>query len=187
MQLSCNDENLLMGNFMTDFVNLNGARALPIQFQDGVKLHRIIDSFTDNHRIVAKTNTLFHSVHHKYAPVVTDILFDYCLAKNWEKYDHRSLAEFCEKVYKIVLSNLDLLPSTKHSGIRRMIADDFLVKYTTIEGLDFVFEKMDLRSKYQSNFNLATKSLIDHETELDALFNEFYPDLVTEVARFCGC
>jgi len=187
MHLSCNNENLLIGNFMTDFLDLKGTRALPIQFHEGVKLHRLIDSFTDNHPSVSKANLLFHSVHHKYAPVVTDILFDYFLAKNWVKYDHRSLNDFFDGIYKVVLSNLDLLSNNKRFGILRMIDDDFLRKYTTIEGLDFVFAKMDLRSKYEANFKLATQSLLAHENELDMLFMEFYPDIVNRVARFCGC
>lgn len=187
MHLSCNNENLLIGNFMTDFVDLKGARALPVQFQEGVQLHRLIDSFTDHHPSVAKANSLFHSVHHKYAPVVTDILFDYCLAKSWSKYDSRSLSDFCEHVYKIIQSNLDVIPDKRRFGIQRMINDDFLRKYTTIQGLDFVFEKMEMRSKYQGNFKKATQSLLDHEIELDICFNEFYPDIIEKVARFCDC
>jgi len=47
--LSLGDEDILIGNFITDFINAKQARVLDERYQVGLDLHRKIDAFTDNH------------------------------------------------------------------------------------------------------------------------------------------
>ena len=187
MQLSCSDDYLLMGNFLADMLDLHQVEQLPDLYQEGVRLHRLIDSFTDAHPVVREVNKLLHPNHHKYAPVVSDIIFDYFLARNWEKYDNRPLNSFCKMVYQVIEEHIHLLEGRNKSVVGHMISDNFLMKYTNFEGLQFVFKKMAARSRYVSNFPRAIEDIENHFDAIDMHFNVFYPDLMAEVNRFCKC
>lgn len=187
MQLSCSDDYLMVGNFFADLLNLHETQDLPQEFHKGVELHRIIDTFTDNHPAVKEVNKLLHANHHKYAPVVSDVIFDFFLAKNWKTYDHRDLPSFCRFVYEVLENHLHLLNPKRQLMVSSMIKDNFLIKYTTLEGMEFVFEKMSKRSRFVSNFPKAVDDIIVHHDLINGYFNQFYPDLMKEVQVFCHC
>lgn len=187
MQLSCTDDYLLMGNFLADMLDLHETEKLPGAYHQGVKLHRLIDSYTDVHPMVSQVNKLLHPNHHKYAPVVSDVIFDYFLALNWSRFEIRPLNSFCQMVYQIIGEHIHLLSGRKRNMVEHMVKDDFLMKYTNLEGMQFVFNKMSARSRYVSNFPKAIEDIEDHYEEINRLFNLFYPDLVGEVDRFCRC
>ncbi|MBK8634793.1 MAG: DUF479 domain-containing protein [Saprospiraceae bacterium] len=187
MQLSCSDDYLMVGNFFADLLNLKGTQNLPTEFHRGVELHRLIDSFTDNHESVKSVNKLLHADHHKYAPVVSDVIFDYFLAKNWKTYDHRDLNSFCQFVYVVLKTHLHLLNDKHQKMVNSMINDNFLMKYTSLEGMEFVFNKMSKRSRYTSNFPKAVDNIVEFNDEINHHFNLFYPDLIKEVNTFCHC
>ena len=42
----------LVGNMIADFIKNNERENFPLEIQDGIKLHRFIDSFTDSHPAV---------------------------------------------------------------------------------------------------------------------------------------
>ncbi|MEM6697160.1 MAG: hypothetical protein AAF599_02100 [Bacteroidota bacterium] len=75
--LSCEDEELLIGNFIADFVKNRYREELSPRVLEGIQLHRVIDSFTDRHPVVVQTTRLLHPKHHKYSPVLMDVFFDY--------------------------------------------------------------------------------------------------------------
>ncbi|HMP30140.1 MAG TPA: hypothetical protein PKD85_11095, partial [Saprospiraceae bacterium] len=79
LHLSCSDEYLLVGNYLSDMITLKESENLPEQYFKGVKLHRLIDSFTDNNVIVRGVNSLLQKYVGKYAPVASDVIFDYYL------------------------------------------------------------------------------------------------------------
>lgn len=185
--LSCSDENLLLGNVLADFIRNKDIPALPKPFHIGIDLHRKIDSFTDTHPQVLQVNKHFHEVHHKYAPVVTDILFDYVLANNWEKYSGETLSDFTSNIYHILFKHQDTFPERKKKSILNMINNDFLMNYTNLEGLRFTFEHMDKRTKYTANFVKALDHLDQTYPHLEAAFKKFFPDLIQEVDAFCDC
>lgn len=187
MQLSCSDDYLMVGNFLADMLNLHETNQLPQEYQKGVELHRLIDTFTDNHPAVSTVNKLLHTNHHKYAPVVSDVIFDYFLAKNWTRYESREIQSFCRMVYAALKSGLHLVSTSRAQLIERMIADNFLMKYTSLEGLAFVFDKMTRRSRYESNFPKALDDIRENHEVMDQQFNLFYPDLIAEINKFCAC
>lgn len=184
MHLSCMDEYVLMGNFVADMISLSETKGLPEKYQFGIEVHRFIDSYTDAHSAVKATTKLFYAHHHKYAPVVTDIVFDYYLARNWACFDHRPLSEFNTHIYQTVKRHLDVCSGMTQGHIIRLIEDDFLMKYTTLEGLDFVFDKMNKRARFKTDFRLALTDMQQYDFEINKLFLDFYPDLLQSVHTF---
>ena len=56
----------------------------PKGIQDGIHLHRSIDSFTDTHPIFRQHCKLFFPEHSHYARVILDVVYDHFLAQLWE-------------------------------------------------------------------------------------------------------
>ena len=81
--LSGDDDPLLkIGNFIADSVKGKAFKKYPQAIQNGIKLHREIDTFTDSHPIVFESkHRLFKKSRH-YSSVIVDVLYDHFLAKN---------------------------------------------------------------------------------------------------------
>ncbi len=185
--LSCDHNELLVGNFMADFVSNRQVKSLSPSIQQGIMLHRAIDSFTDNHPLVRQGCVRLRKDHGKYAPVVIDLLYDYVLASNWEKYYPLPLEEFSQNVYSIFNENIDLFPDKLQKRIPLMIQDDFLTKYRTIEGLSFALRMMDKRTKFPSQFTKAAEQIIEEKELFESEFHRFFPEVIELSQGYCNC
>ena len=80
--LSFENPELMVGNFIADFVKGNDY----LQYQDPVKrgilLHRDIDQFTDQHPTVRLSKSRLYDAFGHYAGVIVDMYYDHFLAAN---------------------------------------------------------------------------------------------------------
>lgn len=185
--LSCQDDDLVIGNFIADSIRNKEIKTYSPAIQQGIFLHRKIDSYTDEHPIVRQGTRRLHPHHSKYAPVVIDIFFDNLLAHNWHRYSSEPLPVFAQKMYQLLRERQLDLPLKMQKYVPNMIASNWLEKYGTMEGLQYTFERMDKRTKFPSNFKNAVSHL---EADFDVFneeFNLFFPDVQQMVLEFCGC
>ena len=180
--LSFGDEYLVLGNFLADIISLKESRLLPDEFDRGFILHKKIDQFTDKHEEVKKVIQLLRPRHSKYSPVVSDILFDYYLAKNWESYSTVALRDFANNSYHILNRYKEHIPVLYRDLVGRMIKGDFLMNYGSKEGLAFTLGKMQQKAKFESNFLDALLDIEDSDREFNDAFNRFFPDLIEHVS-----
>lgn len=181
LYLSGPDEHLIVGNFLADFISNKEVRALPPSIQKGVQMHRQIDSFTDQHPMVKQSARRLRRLHGKYAPVILDVLHDFLLAQNWGRYSQQKLDLFANEIYEILLRHLTIMPEMLHDRLPKMVADDWLVRYGTEDGLQFTFNRMKLRTSAPHLFENAVGSLLSDYQALEAEFNAFFPDIIGEV------
>jgi acyl carrier protein phosphodiesterase len=116
--------------------------------------------------------------HGKYAPVILDVLHDYLLANNWSRYSEKKIGEFAASVYAVLQKHLDLMPVYLQQRLPLMIAEDWLVRYGTDDGLAFTFSRMQLRSGYPVFFENAVESLHKDYAHYEAEFHAFFPELI---------
>ena len=185
--LSCQEEDLLIGNFIADSIrNKEMADYVPT-IQRGIALHRKIDSYTDTHPMVRRSTHRLHPHHGKYAPVVVDILFDYVLSHNWDKYSSEPLPLFSKKIYWLLEQRIADLPLKMQRRVPTMIREDWLMKYGQEDGLRYVFQTMEKRAKFPANFDKAVDNLLAEYDAFEEDFNLFFPDVIGMVNEFCGC
>jgi len=185
--LSCDNEELLIGNFIADFIKQKEVADYSPAIQKGIDLHRQIDTYTDQHPLVLQGVHRLRPFHHKYAPVVIDILFDYLLANNWSRYSGQSLDDFAHYIYDILNDRMKDLPLKLQKRLPEMIEANWLQAYGTDEGILFTFKKMDERTSFPSDFKSALKHLkLDYEA-YETEFNLFFPDLIQYVDSNCKC
>jgi len=128
--LSGVDEEILIGNFIGDYVKGHDYDKYSSQIRKGILLHRRIDYFTDNHRIVHQSMNYFAPKYRKYAGIIIDILYDHYLATNWEKFSPQPLDVFKENLFGILKKYHPLLPERVQFFIPSFITSDWIGVYS---------------------------------------------------------
>lgn len=185
--LSCDEEALLIGNYLADHIRLSDESNYPEDIRRGIALHRKIDHFTDGHALVKKGIRRLHPHHHKYAPVVLDIFYDYFLANHWEKFSALSLHDFAQNTYRSLENNMHWMPPPLQQRLPRMIANNWLSSYATLEGIDFTFSRLKMRVSRPEHLENIVDTLLTHEAVLGEEFQQFFPEALLFVENECAC
>lgn len=176
--LSGKDEDLLIGNFMTDFLRKKEEANYKGRVLEGIQLHRAIDTFTDQHPASLELRASLRNRHGKYASVVVDLIWDYFLSKNWSLYSDESLAAFNKRMYEILLRRQAELPAKLQRRIEGMVKGDFLMAYANKTNMQRSLEWMDRRVNFPSSFGDAVLDLEENVHYYEQLFSRFFPELV---------
>jgi acyl carrier protein phosphodiesterase len=151
--------------------------AFPLEIQKGIILHRAIDTFTDAHPIFRQSTKRLHANYHHYSNIIVDIFYDHFLAKNWSNYSDEKLEDFTERFYQSLKNNYDFLNEKTQKMVPYLIAQNWLLSYQTIEGIENVLTKMDNRMKRDSNMRLAIAELNTYYTEFETEFTAFFEEM----------
>lgn len=175
--LSGDNDLVTIGNFIADGIKGKNYQKYPSDIQKGILLHREIDTFTDAHYIVKQSTKKLHKNYGKYSGVIVDILYDHFLAKNWATYSHTPLEDFTEAFYISLDTHIAYLPERILKMMPYMIADNWLLSYASIDGIQRVLNGMNRRIKRIDNMNEATRELEEHYTEFEEEFTSFFEEL----------
>ena len=186
--LSGDDEEVIIGNYVGDFIKgrLTGDKIIgwSEEFLLGVKLHRHIDMYTDEHPIVRDAKHKAADVLGKTAGIAIDIYFDYFLAKYFNQFCSETLNGYSARIYEVIRRNDPLIPVHMKSMVRTMIKQDWLNTYKTLEGIKLTFGRLSRRAEFLDVLNLAEEDLEKNEDFYHEKFNLFFPLLQKEAARF---
>ncbi|GMQ29388.1 ACP phosphodiesterase [Algoriphagus confluentis] len=177
--LSFDREGILLGNFVADFIKGKEIQTYKNEVLHGILLHREIDSFTDSHPLVKAGQSYLRRKFRHYSPVITDIFFDYFLAKNWDKYSPIPLPRFAEMTYVSIEKHLDMLPESFGKMFFWMKKQNWLVSYGTLEGIQQSLSGLSRRTRFESKMNEAPAVLVEKEKEFELIFFAFFEDLET--------
>ena len=122
-QLAWPDEGLVLGALEGDYYKGPLGSELPEGLARGVRLHRAIDAYTDQHPTVAALRRNFPKGLRRYAGILIDLSFDHYLTQHWHTFNTRELTEFNREVMRTLNGGSDALSS----GSQRMLArlDEF--------------------------------------------------------------
>ena len=141
------DELLTIGNFIADTVRGKEYLQYPEAMQRGILLHRKIDTFTDAHPIFRQSKHRLVPTYNHYAGVLVDIYYDYFLAKHWKEYSTISLEQYAQRFYNSLQKHQLLLSEKAQNLSKYIIAEHWLEKYQTIEGIASILYQRDLFPK----------------------------------------
>ena len=177
LYLSGDDESLLFGNFIADHVKGSSLNLYDTSIQKGIRLHRLIDTFTDTHAIVKPGKVRLRPYVGKYAPVALDILFDHFLAANWETYHPLNLEIYTFNVYKLLDTKIALMPERTKRMYAYMRRDNWLLGYAEVNGIERALIGLSRRTAFESNLGNAANALTEHYDEFKNEFETFFVDL----------
>ncbi len=182
--LSGDDEFLKIGNFIADSVRGKDYLNYPPRIQQGIILHREIDTYTDAHITWRTSKKILVPRYNHYAAVIIDMYYDHFLAKNWHLFSTIPLQEYAANFYDSLQENFDVLPERVQKFLHIMLEENWLVKYSTIDGLKYILTQMDRRTKNISKMQFATEELQLHYTIFEEHFLSFMNELQQHLLLF---
>lgn len=180
LYLSGEDENIILGNFIGDYVKGKNYLKYPKPIQKGILLHRHIDSFTDSHHRFREAKQLVRADYGLHSGIVIDLFYDHFLARNWHQYSNISLRNFAKKVHAVLLSRFLRLPKRVQGFLPVLIQHKRLESYATVQGIQ---QSLEIMSRYTS---LPEKSARAIEIMLDNLhfYEENFSFFMSEMVDF---
>ncbi|MFN6091802.1 MAG: ACP phosphodiesterase, partial [Bacteroidota bacterium] len=155
LYLSGNNHEIMIGNFIADHVKGKQIELFDEEIVKGIKLHRLIDEFTDTHKVVEQSKIRLRSEFGKYSPVIVDVFYDHYLAIKWEQYHHEDLSLYADNFYTLLNNNHHRLPMRTQQMIQYMIPQNWLLNYKTIAGINKTLTGMSKRTKFESKMDVA--------------------------------
>ncbi|GFM55143.1 ACP phosphodiesterase [Pseudomonas cichorii] len=164
----------LLGSLYGDFVKGPLPGRFPAELEASIRLHRSIDSFTDNHPLIKDAMARFPAQRRRYAGIMLDVFFDHCLARDWHRYADIPLESFTRKVYGALAAERQL-PERLALIAPRMAAQDWLGSYREFDVLEQVLGGISRRLSRPEGLAGAMQELQALYQPLSADFAEFYP------------
>jgi acyl carrier protein phosphodiesterase len=188
LHLADPDEGLMLGGVIADFARNPEIAALPANIQAGVRLHRLIDGFTDRHPTVHRSIGRISARLGWFAGIVIDIYYDHLLARSWERYSAEPLGTFANRAYRTLEALLTVAPPDAREFLRRFIDHDHINQYATVEGLTHTLSRVSQRIAERIPRRAiwlpdAIPDLMATDDNLGEDFQSFYPELIAFAAQ----
>lgn len=181
LSFSYHKPETISGNFIYDLLNSTEKRNVDEQLVSGIQLHKFIDHFSNNHESIRNMTKLLHPAVHKYAPVVSDVLCDWLIFQQWERWNLPSFAHVESTIYEHITKDFRIYPIRLHEPIRRMVSNRWLLNSSNLEGIKAVLLRLNAKLKFPADLLLSLPIIQSEEKYLDRLFIEFYQDMIQKL------
>jgi acyl carrier protein phosphodiesterase len=179
--LSFENEPLMVGNFIADTVKGKELLRYPKAIQRGIRLHRFIDTFTDENPLPLQSRKRLYPYFGKYAAVVQDVFYDHFLASEWQNHHEVELAKYTARVYRVLERNRHLFNPRADRTFHYMKNQNWLLGYASREGIDRALKGLSNRARFASNMDKALPALSLEGDKLREDFRIFFPRLIEAV------
>ncbi|MDB5233670.1 MAG: hypothetical protein JWR44_663 [Hymenobacter sp.] len=170
--------DVLVGNFIADSVPGKQLETYPPGVQAGIRLHRAIDTFTDEHPVVRRsTQRLRAAGYGKYAGVISDMFLDHFLARNFAEFTAEALPDFARRVYALLTARQTGMPPRVQHFLPYMTQHNWLMGYAQTEGIARALSGLSRRATAGSGMETAVAELETNYAAYEADFREFFPQL----------
>lgn len=175
--LSFGHPAILTGNMISDFVKGKKQYDYPPLIQHGIRLHRMIDSFTDTHPATRKAKTYFKPVAGLYAGAFIDVVYDHFLALDPSQLDEPGWTSFTQLSYTQLAANASVFPERFAAMFPYMRSQNWLYHYRFTSGIERSFEGLVRRARYLDDASPAFAVFIRHYQALQDCYAHFFPDV----------
>ena len=178
LYFSNNDTELMYANLFGDFVKGPNLSMYPDKIRQGIKLHRLIDQYIDEHPVVLD---LLHQLYEplpKIAGIAVDLYFDHILAKKWESYHNIPLEKFVHNFYRHTKDLEQFDKPMFHFVLSKMKENNWLLNYRDISGLERACKGLSQRISFDNDLAIAPDVYLKNEVHINHAFEEFMKDAI---------
>ena len=184
--LSGSNDEILVGNFIGDYVKGFELARYSENVRKGIMLHRHIDSFTDTNIIVRRSKARIMEKYRKYSGIIIDIFYDHFLVNSWSDYSSHPLEGFVLNVFEILNRHLEDIPEGVKLFLPSFIQNNWIQKYSTVEGIEDILHRMSSRTTLPEETDFAIKILREDYNKFKFEFATFFPSLISYVSNSFG-
>ena len=174
---SFNNPPILLGNMISDYVKGKKQYDYPPEIQKGIRLHRLIDTFTDEHQITKEIKKIFSSSVRLYAGAFVDVVYDHFLATNKTILNEEEWLAFTQTSYELLAVQSTYFPEKFAQMFPYMQSQNWLFNYRYIWGIENSFGGLVRRAKYLDSSEEAFVAFNNNYPEIEALSAIFLADV----------
>jgi acyl carrier protein phosphodiesterase len=177
---SKDDPGLLIGNFIADHIRGNDLSRFEPAIIEGIRLHRKIDSFTDQHPEFRTSKRVFYDGFERYSGILVDIFFDHLLARRFKEFSGMSLGDFSERTYQVYSKNKKVFPESSNRFLEYVLKNNIYSSYALTEGIERVLYHLSHRLAHNVRLDHSMELFVANEKELEKAFSLFMKDAMVE-------
>jgi acyl carrier protein phosphodiesterase len=181
LYLSRNLGEKMLGCLIGEIVRTSNFDKYTQNIIDGIELNKKISNFVKEHPVYERSRAKLNPKYSKHSAKIIDIFYDHFLAANWSKYSNISLENFAKDSYKFIEENHGILPYKLRKLISVMMNDNWLVNYSSVQGIHSFMREITRRDTFQTNLEYSLEDLINHYNEFKTDFEEIFPQLVQHI------
>lgn len=178
------DDELRLGGLLADFVRGAPDVAWPPGVIAGIRLHRAIDSYTDQHPAVMSARALLPPPYRRYAGIALDMWFDHALARDFGRWSAQPLSAFSDALRDLLFRYDAQLPPAMQRFRRYMEAHDLPTAYADPAMLGLALQGIGQRLSRANPLDTVLPLLVALEEPLQAQFELFFPQLQAFAIRW---
>ena len=182
--LAGDDADLLVGGLLGDYIKGRLKGEYKAAIEAGIKLHRSIDAFTDKHEVTRLSQSRFAPRFRRVSGIMTDIIYDHFLAKNWEIYHELELQRFSDRTFHILFDNEEHLTEPASKAVKGMHAANTIPRYVDELFIDRSLKYLSLKLSRDNPLSEGFEQFLNNKAELEADFGIFFPALITFVDQW---
>lgn len=182
--LSADEDQLVIGNLMGDFVKGNRFEHLPQKVVQGIYQHRAIDKFTDSHAAVTDLKHYLSPERKRFSGIIADVAFDHFLAKHFSRFSELSLQEFTDKKHQQLAEHLQMMPQNMQDVVTRMVSGRWLENYQQMQSIDSALNGIANRIRFDNKLHGAGDEVYEHYQHFEQAFLQFFPQLKDFADKF---
>lgn len=173
--LSFNNPEILVGNMISDFVKGKKKFDYAEGIQQGINLHRAIDTFTDEHSATMEAKQFLKPAVGLYAGAFIDVVYDHFLAADSSEFPNNELEEHSSASYAILQQHEAVLPPHFQQMLPYMISQNWLFNYRSMSGTRQSFGGVVRRARYLDSSAEVFSLFEMHYVQLQECYNAFFP------------
>lgn len=177
--LAFSDEQIV-GQFLEDVIPNRDRYSYPEVMQEGITLHREIDTFTDAHAELREARKIFSPLVRLYSGAFVDVSLDYFLANSLADQDLRNHAE---NVYRVLRKYEKLLPERLIRMVNGMEKDNWLYNYKEDWGIKYSMQNVLNKAKYLDKNLPVFEVFLHNKPQLQKHFDVFFPELLAHAEK----
>lgn len=174
------DAERIAGQFCGDFVRGSDLSQYPEGIQQGIHRHRRIDAYTDQHPAVRACLHVFKPPVRRFAGIITDVVFDHYLARDWGKYSDIPIEQHVDSVHAALNEMRDLLPPDLQRFASFLQRENVLLGNQDYAGVEITLYRLSKRSPKFAPLAQGAAIAASNEAEISAAFDAFFPDLLAK-------
>lgn len=177
--LTFSDEQIV-GQFLEDFIPNRDRFSYPEKMQQGITLHREIDTFTDAHPEIWEAKKVFSPMVRLYSGAFVDVALDYFLANSLSENDLKSHSTH---VYQVLRKHEEVLPEKLGRMVDGMQKDNWLYNYKEDWGIKYSMQNVLNKAKYLDKNLAVFEVFLNNKPQLQKHFEAFFPQLFAHAKK----
>jgi acyl carrier protein phosphodiesterase len=161
----------MVGQIMADEIKGKQYLRYSPEIQQGILMHRWVDLTTDESKHLNEVKTIFRPHTGRITGIALDVIMDHFLSIHWSSYHSQPLDSFITEVYQRLNFWRDVWEPTSGERISKLIEQNWLHRYHSIEGLALTMNAMANRKTMLEPLKKCPQLIEKHWVELDYAFH----------------